>query len=277
MAYEQIEVAIKDKVATITLNRPEKLNAYTAQMGVELHRAFAELDGNDDARVIVVTGKGRAFCAGADLSTGGATFDRRERGSTQQGAAAPAREIRPWNMNKPIIAAINGPAVGVGITLPMQWDIRVAAESARIGFVFVRRGVIPEALSTWLVPRLIGVAKANELLMTGKILSAKEALEFGIVSHVWPDAEFAHKVQEMASDIASNTAPVSIAITKRLIYGLLGELSIDEANAIDSKAFWWVGQQQDAYEGVTSFLEKRKPDWKLKPSKDFPDFLKPIK
>ncbi len=277
MAYEQIELSIKDKVATITLNRPEKLNAYTAQMGAELHQAFAELDDNDDARAIVVTGKGRAFCAGADLSSGGGTFDRRERGSTQQGAAQMERAIRPWNMKKPIIAAINGPAVGVGITLPMQWDIRVAAESARIGFVFVRRGVIPEALSTWLVPRLVGVARANELLMSGKILSAKEALEFGIVSHVWPDAEFAQKVNEMASDIAINTAPVSVAMTKRLIYGLLGELSIDAANAADSKAFWWVGQQKDAYEGVSSFIEKRKPDWKMRPSKDFPDFLKPIK
>lgn len=147
MAYEQIQVDLKDGVATITLNRPEKLNAYTAQMGTELHRAFADLDANDDARVVVVTGAGRAFCAGADLSArGGATFDR----STNNPDPNPRAEaqIRPWNMKKPIIAAINGPAVGVGITLPMQWDIRVAAESARIGFVFVRRGVIPEALST---------------------------------------------------------------------------------------------------------------------------------
>lgn len=276
MAYEQILVDIKDGVATITLNRPEKLNAYTPRMGAEIHAAFAELDRNDDARVIVVTGQGRAFCAGADLSSGGGTFDRREPSSTQ----APVQEalaVRPWNMKKPIIAAINGPAVGVGITLPMQWDIRVAAESARIGFVFVRRGVIPEALSTWIVPRLIGVARANELLMSGKILSAKEALEYGIVSHVWPDAEFKQKVWELASDIAQNTAPLAVAITKRLIYGLLGELSIDKANAIDSRAFWWVGQQQDAYEGIASFLEKRKPDWKMKPSKDFPDFIPPIK
>ncbi len=274
MAYEQILVDIKDKIATITLNRPERLNAYTSQMGAEIHQAFAELDENDDVRVIVITGSGRAFCAGADLSSGGGTFDRRERRDEFQLERVP---IRPWNMKKPIIAAINGPAVGVGITLPMQWDIRVAAESARIGFVFVRRGVIPEALSTWLVPRLIGVAKANELLMSGRILSAREALEFGIVSHVWPDAEFQQRTRELALDIAENTAPVSIAITKRLIYGLLAEPSPDKANAVDSRAFWWVGQQADAHEGVTSFLEKRKPAWKMKPSKDFPDFLPPIK
>jgi enoyl-CoA hydratase/carnithine racemase len=276
MAYEQILVDLKDGVATITLNRPEKLNAYTATMGGELHKAFAELDENDAARVIVVTGAGRAFCAGADLSSGGGTFDRGRAGSQQQPVRAEP-EVRPWNMKKPIIAAINGPAVGVGITLPMQWDIRVAAESARIGFVFVRRGVVPEALSTWTVPRMIGLARANELLMSGRIINAKEALEFGIVSHVWPDAEFKQKVFELASDIAQNTAPVSVAVTKRLIYGLLGESSPDKANAVDSKAFWWVGKQPDAYEGVSSFLEKRKPAWKMKPSKDFPDFLGKVK
>jgi enoyl-CoA hydratase/carnithine racemase len=245
-------------------------------MGTEIHRAFAELDANDNARVIVVTGAGRAFCAGADLSArGGSTFDRSANNPDPNPRAE--AQIRPWNMKKPILAAINGPAVGVGITLPMQWDIRVAAESARIGFVFVRRGVIPEALSTWLLPRLIGVAKANELLMTGRILTAREALDFGIVSHVWPDAEFRQKVSEMASDIAANTAPVSVAITKRLIYGLLGEPSFEKGNAVDHKAFNWAGSQADSREGVSSFLEKRKPAWKMKPSKDFPSFLPEVK
>jgi enoyl-CoA hydratase/carnithine racemase len=276
MAYQQILLDISEGVATITLNRPEKLNAYTAQMGTELHEAFRELDDNDDARVIVVTGAGRAFCAGADLSAaGGDTFnddkrpERRERRDTHP--------IRPWNMKKPLIAAINGPAVGVGITLPMQWDIRVAAESARIGFVFVRRGVIPEALSLWTVPRMIGLAKANELLMTGKIINAREALEFGIVSHVWPDGEFKARVRELALDIAQNTAPVSVAITKRLIYGMMAEDTVDNVAAIEGKAFSWAGRQADSREGVSAFLEKRKPAWKMKPSKDFPDFLPPIK
>jgi enoyl-CoA hydratase/carnithine racemase len=276
MAYSAILVDIANGVATITLNRPEKLNAYNAAMGAELHQAFAALDNDDNVRVIVVTGAGRAFCAGADLSgAGGDTFNydkRRERGEIRE---APA--VRPWNMKKPIIAAINGPAVGVGITLPMQWDIRVAAESARIGFVFVRRGVIPEALSLWTVPRQIGVARANELLMTGKIINAREALEFGIVSHVWPDADFMPKVREMALDIAQNTAPVSVAITKRLIWGLLGEDEMEKAQAIDARAFQWAGKQADSREGVTAFLEKRKPAWKMKPSKDFPDFIPEIK
>jgi enoyl-CoA hydratase/carnithine racemase len=276
MTYSALLVDILNGVATITLNRPEKLNAYNTAMGTELHQAFAALDADDDVRVIVVTGAGRAFCAGADLSSaGGDTFNydkRSERGEIRESPA-----IRPWNMKKPIIAAINGPAVGVGITLPMQWDIRVAAESARIGFVFVRRGVIPEALSLWTVPRQIGLAKANELLMTGRIINAREALEFGIVSHVWPDAEFMVRVRELAEDIAQNTAPVSVAITKRLIWGLLGEDEMEKAQAIDARAFQWTGKQADSREGVTAFLEKRKPSWKMKPSRDFPDFIPPLR
>lgn len=276
MPYSTLLVDIKNGVATITLNRPEKLNAYNATMGAELAQAFKTLDADDSVRVIVVTGAGRAFCAGADLSgAGGDTFNydkRRERGEVEDTHA-----VRPWNLKKPIIAAINGPAVGVGITLPMQWDIRVAAESARIGFVFVRRGVIPEALSLWTLPRQIGLAKANELLMTGKIINAREALEFGIVSHVWPDAEFMTKVREMAEDLAQNTAPVSVAITKRLIWGLLAEDEMEKAQAIDTRAFQWTGKQADSREGVTAFLEKRKPSWKMKPSKDFPDFIGEIK
>ena len=164
----------------------------------------------------------------------------------------------------------------MGITLPMQWDIRVAAESARIGFVFVRRGVVPEALSLWTVPRMIGVARANELLMTGRIISAREALEFGIVSHVWPDAEFMTKVREMARDIADNTAPVSVAITKRLIYGLLAEPEAEKAQK-EIRATFVGGKQPDAYEGVSAFVEKRKPKWKMKPSKDLPEFIPTIK
>jgi enoyl-CoA hydratase/carnithine racemase len=273
MPYEHILLEVADGIAKVTLNRPEKLNAFNQQMGAEISEAFADLDERDDVRVLVVTGAGRAFCAGADLSGGGGTFDRGE----APRPAAPRRLVRPWNMKKPIVAAINGPAVGVGITLPMQWDIRVAAESARIGFVFVRRGVVPEALSTWTVPRMIGLARANELLMTGRILSAREALEFGVVSHVWPDAEFMPRTMELARDIAENTAPVSVAVTKRLIYGLLAEPDAEKANQIDSRAFWWIGRQPDAYEGVSAFLEKRKPAWKMKPSKDFPEFLAPVK
>ena len=272
MTYGPVSVEISDRIATMTLNRPEKLNAYSPAMGVGITEAFCDLDENDDVRVIVVTGAGRAFCAGQDLSSGGDTFDRRKHPRAERG-----RSIRPWNMHKPIIAAINGAAIGVGITLPMQWDIRVAAESARIGFVFVRRGLTPEAVATWTVVRQLGLAKANELLLTGKILTAREALEFGIVSHVWPDAEFMGKVREMALDIAANTGPIAVALTKRLTWGLLAETEIEKAQVADARAFAWIGQQPDVYEGIKAFLEKRKPAWKMSASKDFPDFMPPIK
>jgi len=270
-----VRIGVDDAgVAVITLDGEARLNAFSAATGRGLGAAYRRCDLDDDIKAVVLTGAGRAFSAGADLSSGGNTFDADARVERRQ---RPAPAIRPWNVRKPIIAAINGPAVGMGITLPMQWDIRVAAESARIGFVFVRRGIIPEALSLWTVPRMIGLAKANELLMTGRIISAREALEFGIVSHVWPDAEFMTKVREMALDIAQNTAPVSVAMTKRLIWGLLAEPETEKAQAADSKAFVWSGKQLDAYEGVSAFVEKRKPKWKMKPSKDVPKFIPTIK
>src|SRR5206468_6921855 len=177
MALQEILLDVRDGVAVVTLNRPERLNAYTPTMGRELAEAFAVCDADDAVRAIVVTGAGRAFCAGADLARGGGSFDREAADEYQRPAppadrpwAKPPRSIAPWDVRKPIIAAINGPAVGVGATLPLQWDIRLAGESARIGFVFVRRGVVPEALSTWTVPRLVGMARAAEPLMTGRIL-----------------------------------------------------------------------------------------------------------
>src|SRR6266403_4271763 len=177
MSYTEILLEVSEGVALVTLNRPERLNAYTPTMGRELSDAFAACDADDAVRAIVVTGAGRAFCAGADLARGGASFDRDAAAEYRASPPdrpweKPRRAIAPWDVRKPIIAAINGPAVGVGATLPMQWDIRLAAESAKIGFVFVRRGVVPEALSTWTVPRLVGMARAAELLMTGRILDA---------------------------------------------------------------------------------------------------------
>ena len=264
---------ISDSIATITFNRPDKLNALTDQMTLELARTFVELDNNDAVRVIIVTGAGRAFCAGADVSSGADAFGDQAR----QGFEGPQSILmQPWNMKKPVIAAINGPAVGAGITLPMQWDLRVAAESARIGFVFVRRGIVPEALSTWLLPRLVGLARANDLLLSGRIINAREALEFGIVSRVWPDSELMMRTREMAADIAAYTAPISVALTKRMIYTHLGQPKIEKARELESQAFWWIAGQADSQEGVTAFLEKRKPQWKMKPSTDMPEFLPPI-
>src|SRR5262245_48091867 len=251
MAYTEILLEITDGVALVTLNRPERLNAYTLTMGRELSAAFAACDADDGVRAIVVTGAGRAFCAGADLARGGETFDRTA-AAEYQGVtpgkpwAKPPRAIAPWDVRKPIIAAINGAAVGVGATLPLQWDIRLAGESAKIGFVFVRRGVVPEALSTWTLPRLVGIARASELLLTGRLLNAREALEFGIVSRVLPDAELLPAARALAAEIARDTAPVSVAITKRLLWNVYGETDVAQAEELEAHAFWWAGTQPDA-------------------------------
>jgi enoyl-CoA hydratase/carnithine racemase len=273
MAYEQILCEVRDAIATITLNRPERLNAFTGVMGRELHEAFRELDEDDSVRVIIVTGAGRGFCAGADLAGGGGTFGRDSRTTFEEQQRSGRRAIRPWQMKKPIIGAINGPAVGVGITLAMQWDIRLAAESAKIAFAFVRRGVIPEALSTWILPRLIGFSAASELLYSGRTLTAREALEFGIVSRVVADDQLIPAAHTLAADIALNAAPVSVAITKRLLWNQLSESDLHRAEEVEGRAFWWTGTQPDSFEGVRSFLQKRPPDWKMKPSTDMPDFL----
>jgi enoyl-CoA hydratase/carnithine racemase len=274
MDYEQITYEVTDRIATITLNRPERLNAYTPTMRRELAAAFRQCDADDAVRVVIVTGAGRGFCAGADLTEGSSAFDRADRERYQEQVRQErAADVRPWEMTKPIIAAINGAAVGVGITMTLQWDIRIAAESAKIAFAFVRRGVMPEALSTWMLPRLIGVSRAAELLFSGRMLSAPEALEFGILSRVVPDATLVETARGLAAEIAHNAAPVSVAITKRLIWHNLLETDLQRAEDIETRLFWWTGTQPDAREGVRSFLEKRAPQWTMAPSTDLPDFL----
>jgi enoyl-CoA hydratase/carnithine racemase len=268
MDYEHIRFEVTDAVATVTLNRPERLNAYTTRMGEELGDAFGVCDRRDDVRAVIVTDAGRAFCAGADLEGGGRIFDR-EAGADRprpRGGPPPA-----WHVRKPIIGAINGAAVGVGATLPMQWDIRIAGESARIGFVFVRRGLVPEAASTWTLPRIVGMSRAAELLYTGRIVNAREALEFGLVSRVVPDAELLPAARALARDIAVNTAPVAVALTKRLLWHMQDVGDPAAANAIDLPAFGWATQSPDAREGIRAFLEKREPRWSMRPSVDLPE------
>lgn len=276
MNYEQILLELDRGVATITLNRPARLNAYTPQMRRELSHAFAALDADDTVRAIVVTGAGRAFCAGADVSAGERAFDRTDDPDYLENLARErATSVRPWEMCKPIIAAINGAAVGAGITITLQWDIRIAAESARIGFVFVRRGLPPEALSTWLLPRLIGWSRAAELLLTGRSLSATEAREYGIVSQVVPDGEILSAARALARDIADNTGPVAVAVTKRLLWHHGSELDWQAAERLEQRLFTWCGSQPDAREGVRAFLEKRAPRWQMQPSRDMPSFWPP--
>ena len=259
-------VDVDDGVAIVTLNRPEKRNAINFQMDAELHAALERLDRDESVRAIVITGAGEAFCSGFDISAGAATFGAETHAAHDEtlgvDSDAVAERAAFWRMATPTIAAINGAAMGVGITLPLLFDIRLAAESAKIGFVFTRRGIIPEANSNWLLPRLIGVSRALELLMSGRTITGKEAAEYGIVSRALPTDEVLPAALELARDIATNTAPGSVAIVKRLVYQGLEETDRIAAMQRETKLTWLVGEQPDAMEGVLSFLERRPPVWR---------------
>ncbi|GAB4330700.1 MAG: crotonase/enoyl-CoA hydratase family protein [Candidatus Abyssubacteria bacterium] len=280
MSYQQILFETADQIATITLNRPERLNAFTYVLAAEMVDALEKVDADDTLRVTILTGAGRGFCAGMDLGAGGSTFDPSAQQQPSEGAERMTRIgnllSALLNLKKPIIVAVNGPAVGVGLTMILPMDIRIAAESARFGMVFVRRGVIPELASPWLLPRIIGVSKAAEMMYTGRIISAQEALECKLVSRVVPDNELLPAARELASEIATKTAPVSVALTKHMLWKFLAMADIEKAEEINHTYFAWSGAQPDCNEGITSFLEKRPPRWTMKVSKDMPEFF-PLK
>jgi enoyl-CoA hydratase/carnithine racemase len=252
--YSEILYAVDDDgIALVTLNRPDKLNAHTPTMGIELNDAMAEADADDNVRVVVLTGAGRAFCAGADLGEGDAFTRRRE-------LPKPLRTMYPMDVRKPVIAAINGHAVGVGLTYPLQADIRFVAEDAKLGFVFVRRGVIPELAAHAILPRLCGMAKAAELLLSGRIFSGAEAVDYGVATRALPRDDVLPAAMELARDIAHNAAPMSVALSKRLLWENLG-IDLDEFRKHEFKLFGWTATQPDALEGPTAFLQKRAPKW----------------
>ena len=259
MEFEDIRYEVADGVATITLDRPDRLNAFTATMARELIAAFDAADADDEVRVVVVTGEGRGFCAGADLAAGGETFDWRGREADGEVPRDGGGQVtlRIFDCVKPVIAAINGAAVGVGITMTLPMDVRIAAEGAKIGFVFSRRGIVPEACSSWFLPRLVGISQAMEWTATGRIFSAEEAAAGGLVRSVHPAGEVLGAAYALAAEIVENTAPVSVALTRRLLWTMLGASHPMEAHRADSRAMLARGQSADAREGVTSFLEKR--------------------
>jgi enoyl-CoA hydratase/carnithine racemase len=274
MDYEQITTDMRDGVFTITLNRPERLNAWTAQMGRELRSAFDRADADDEVRAIIVTGAGRGFCAGADLASGGDTFDHRKHESV-----GPARDnggeftLRVFESTKPTIAAINGPAVGVGATMTLPMDVRLAAEDARMGFVFARRGIIPEACSSWFLPRVVGISRAMEWVATGRVFSAQEALEGGLVRSLHPKDELLDAARALAREIAENTAPVSVALARRLMWRMLGAEHPMIAHRADSRGMVARGESADAVEGVTAFLEKRSASFPDRVSEGLPEIM----
>lgn len=280
--YQTLLTDVTDKVATIWLNRPEHRNSFSPDMTRELYEAFGRFEADDGVRAIVVTGSGKYFSAGADLGRrGGSTFSRPAGSDTgaadSPGADSTAQQQRaeraePMRMRTPIIAAMNGSAVGMGITLPVSWDLRFAAADAKYGFVFTRRGIVPEAGSTWMLPRLVGVSQAMELLLSGRIFSGAEGAAMGLFSRALPADEVLPAAQEFARDLAANTSAVSVAATKALVYHGLGQ-DREHSHAIEHQVFRWMGNQPDAREGVTAFLEKRTPDWPLSKAKDYPPML----
>jgi enoyl-CoA hydratase/carnithine racemase len=267
--YETIEVTVEAAVATITLNRPDQLNAWDWQMHRELRTAYAALDASDEVRVIILTGAGRAFCAGAALAPRGQTFDgSRDPAAWDERYPGPAREVA--ELMTPVIAAINGAAVGAGITMAVACDLRIAAEDAKIGFVFNRRGVIPDADLLWSLPRMIGYARAMDLLLTGRIFTGREAAEAGLVSRAVPGQEVLTVATQMARDIADNVAPASAAITKQLGRLFLEETDRRAALEYERVLFRWAGQQSDAREGVEAFLGRRPARWQLSKHAQWP-------
>jgi len=279
--YEQIRYRVEDRILTLTLDRPDKLNAFTATMMHELIDAFDRADADDGVRVVVITGAGRGFCAGADLSAGGSTFDGRAQGGAEgDGDGPPVRRdggglvtLRIFRSLKPVIAAVNGPAVGVGATMQLPMDVRLASTEARFGFVFSRRGVVPEACSSWFLPRVVGISKASEWVMTGRVFSAQEAYDARLVSGLYEPDELLPAAYALAREVADNTSAMSVALSRQMLWRMLGEDHPMAAHRIDSRGIAYMGASADAYEGVQSFLEKRPPEFTMKPSTDMPDYF----
>jgi enoyl-CoA hydratase/carnithine racemase len=278
MEYTQIIYEVDDNVATVTLNRPDKLNAFTGTMMYELIDAFDQVDADDDVRAVIITGAGRGFCAGADLSTsGGETFS--SGGSDIQTNAGVPRDgggmvsLRIFDCTKPVIGAINGASVGVGVTMTLPMDFRLASEHAKFGFVFARRGIVPEACSSYFLPRLVGISQATEWCYTGRVFPADEARAGGLVRSVHGADELLPAARAIAKEIAQNTAPVSVALSRQMLWRMLGANHPMEAHRVDSRGILARGVSDDAREGVMSFLEKRQPNYPVKVSDGLPEIF----
>ncbi len=279
MSYSQISLDISEGIATLTLNRPEKMNAFTRTMMDEIIDAMDRTDADDSVRTVIFTGAGeRAFCAGADLTPegGGQVFS--SPGTEADLSSEEVRDgggrltLRLFQSMKPLISACNGAAVGVGVTMQLPMDIRLASDNARYGFVFARRGIVPEACSSWFLPKIVGVSQALEWCMTGRIFDAQEALRGGLVRSVHPQGELIDAARGLAREIAQNTSAVSVAMTRAMLWRIPSGDHPMEAHKVDSRAIYRLSKGADAKEGVQSFLEKRAPDFPLRVSSDMPDF-----
>lgn len=290
MTADVVSLDLHQHVLTLTLNRPEKLNAFDRPMMDGLIAAFDRADADDEVRAVIVTGAGRAFCAGADLSQAGKTFDYAARADRPEVKAALSGDavdlssdavrdgggrvtLRIFQCLKPVIAAVNGPAVGIGATMLLPMDIRLASEGARFGFVFTRRGITPEACSSWFLPRVVGISQALEWSMTGRVFDAAEAHAGRLVSRVLPPGELLPAAHALAREIADNAAPVSVALARQMMWRMLGADHPMDAHRVDSRAIFSRGASADAREGVTAFLEKRPAQFPNKVSSDLPPWF----
>lgn len=275
MSFNTITCDVEDGILTLTLNRPEILNAFNREMLGELLEVLDRADADDDVRAIIVTGAGRGFCAGADLSSGSDTFNADARGDRESGLQPDGGgqlSLRIYELKKPIIAAINGPAVGVGVTMTLPMDIRLAADGARFGFVFARRGIVPEACSSYFLPRVVGISQALEWCYSGRVFSAEEALAGGLIKSIHAKDELLPAARAIATDIGANTSAISITLIRQMMWRMLGADHPMEAHKIDSRGVYYTGRSDDAAEGVNAFLEKRKADFPGRVSTDLPDY-----
>ena len=279
--YKELLTSRHGDTFVISLNRPEKLNAFTKTMQDELIKVFDYTDQEDDIKSVVITGEGRAYCAGADLADGPNTFNYAEEGNRlsnddhRDGGGLVA--LRIFRSKKPVIGAINGDAVGVGATMTLPMDIRIASDSARFGFVFSRRGAVPEACSSWFLPRIVGISKALDWCYTGKVFTSREALEHGLVSDVIPDDKLIDRALEIGSSYSSKTSAISVSLARQMMWNMLAATHPEEAHILDSMAMERMGKSPDIKEGIASFLEKRAPNFPMKVSKDLPDLSAAIK
>jgi len=276
MSYNTIIYDVEDGILTLTLNRPEILNAYNREMQSEMLDAFDRADADDDVRAIIVTGAGRGFCAGADLSSGGSTFDadgREDRESGLQRDGGGVLTLRIFELKKPIIAAINGPAVGVGVTMTLPMDIRIASDTAKFGFVFSRRGIVPEACSSYFLPRIVGINQALEWCYSGRVFPAQEALDGRLVRSIHQKADLLPEARRIAREIAENTSAISVSLIRHMMWRMLGADHPMEAHKLDSRGVYYTGKSADSKEGVEAFLEKRAARFPGKVSADMPEFF----
>ena len=273
MDYEAIIYEVEDNILTITLNRPERLNAFNGQMSSEVHNALDRADADDNVKAIIFTGAGRGFCAGADLSSGSETFDYESDGRGIHPDGGGVLTLRLFECLKPVISACNGPAVGVGATMQCAMDIRMASDKARYGFVFSKRGIVPEACSSWFLPRCVGINTALEWAYSGRIFDAQEALEKRFVRSVHKENDLMPAARDLAHEFAEQTSSVSVTMIRHMMWRMLGADHPMEAHKVDSRGIFHLGRGADAREGVVSFLEKRPADFTMKTSEDLPEFF----